>query len=106
MFVIPCPWCGPREQAEFHCGGEAHIARPTDADDAAWAGYLYLLQTGAIAPLWGIDGLRFGMIGMPVSLIAMVVVSLATAPPPKEIQDMVDETRLPSGATILNEQKT
>ena len=46
------------------------------------------------------------MIGMPVSLIAMVVVSLATAPPPKEIQDMVDETRLPSGATILNEQKT
>ena len=42
MFVIPCPWCGPREQAEFHCCGEAHIARPADADDAAWAGYLYL----------------------------------------------------------------
>lgn len=70
------------------------------------AAYLYMLQTGAIDPIWGIDGLRFGMIGMPVSLIAMVVVSLATEAPPKEIQDMVDETRLPTGGTILTEAKS
>ena len=40
MLLIPCPWCGERDVTEFHCGGEAHISRPTDADtidDATWA---------------------------------------------------------------------
>lgn len=44
MFLIDCPWCGEREQHEFHCGGEAGIARPADpdsVDDAAWADYLF-----------------------------------------------------------------
>ena len=49
----------------------------------------------------GLDGLRFGMIGMPVSLIAMVVVSLMTEEPDAETQAMVDEVRIPSGKTIL-----
>lgn len=44
MLLIPCPFCGPRPEIEFRCGGEAHIARP-DAPaaltDAAWAEYLY-----------------------------------------------------------------
>ena len=30
MLLIPCPWCGPRDEIEFHYGGEAHIARPAD----------------------------------------------------------------------------
>ena len=38
---------------------------------------------------------------MPVSLVAMVVVSLMTAAPDKETQDMVDATRIPKGATVL-----
>ncbi|MEM6614907.1 MAG: sodium:solute symporter family protein [Pseudomonadota bacterium] len=63
--------------------------------------YLYLLQTGAIQPILGIDHLRFGMIGMPVSLVAMVVVSLLTPAPSEEVQRMVNETRVPSGSTIL-----
>ncbi|MFI4986950.1 MAG: sarcosine oxidase subunit delta [Alphaproteobacteria bacterium] len=45
MHLIPCPWCGPREEGEFACGGEAHIARPADAaavSDAEWAEYLYM----------------------------------------------------------------
>jgi len=72
--------------------------------------YLYAVQDwdGAagtafplMAPWWGLDNLRFGLIGMPVSLVAMVVVSLLTPAPSKEIQDMVDETRLPSGNAIL-----
>ena len=44
MFLIECPWCGPRSQQEFHCHGEAHIARPKDPDavsDAEWADYLF-----------------------------------------------------------------
>ena len=45
MHLIPCPWCGPREESEFACGGESHILRPADpaaATDAEWADYLYL----------------------------------------------------------------
>lgn len=44
MHLIPCPWCGPREETEFSCGGEGHIARPDPAktDDAGWADYLYM----------------------------------------------------------------
>ncbi|MCG6857560.1 MAG: cation acetate symporter [Salaquimonas sp.] len=65
--------------------------------------YLYMVYTGAMAPWWGIDHIRFGIIGMPVSLVLTVVVSLLTPAPSKEIQDMVDETRIPSGGTILEQ---
>jgi heterotetrameric sarcosine oxidase delta subunit len=40
MLIIPCPWCGPREQTEFAYGGEAHIVRPKDPDalsDEQWS---------------------------------------------------------------------
>ena len=45
MHLIPCPWCGPREEGEFACGGEGHIARPSDPaarSDAEWGDYLYM----------------------------------------------------------------
>ena len=42
MLLIPCPWCGPRNDAEFLGGGEAHVQRPVGSvDDEAWGGYLY-----------------------------------------------------------------
>ncbi|MEQ8356044.1 MAG: sodium:solute symporter family protein [Kiloniellaceae bacterium] len=62
--------------------------------------YLYYVYTGG-APWFGIDHLRFAIIGMPVSLVAMVVVSLMTPAPDAETQAMVDEVRVPSGKTIL-----
>jgi cation/acetate symporter len=65
--------------------------------------YLYMIYTGSMEPWWGIDHLRFGIIGMPVSLIAMVVVSLATEAPDAETQAMVEEVRDPTGPTILAE---
>jgi heterotetrameric sarcosine oxidase delta subunit len=43
MLYIACPWCGPRDEAEFHCGGAAHVPYPRDPhalDDAEWASYL------------------------------------------------------------------
>jgi cation/acetate symporter len=52
-------------------------------------------------PWIGIDHLRFGIIGAGASLIAMVAVTLVTAPPDKETQDMVDEIRIPKGDTVL-----
>ena len=44
MLLITCPYCGPRPEIEFRCGGEAHIARPADPssfDDAAWSAFLF-----------------------------------------------------------------
>ncbi len=68
---------------------------------AAGTWYLYMVYWAGMAPWWGIDHLRFGIIGASASLIAMVVVSLATAAPDKETQDMVDEIRIPKGETVL-----
>ena len=47
MLLIDCPWYGPRDDAEFHYGGEAHIARPTHGatlSDFEWSEYLFLQQ--------------------------------------------------------------
>jgi cation/acetate symporter len=66
----------------------------------AGSAYLWYVEHGG-APWIGIDHLRFGIIGMPVSLIAMVAVSLLTPAPDSETQRMVDEVRVPSGGTIL-----
>ena len=44
MLLISCPHCGPRDEAEFSCGGEAHIARPlaeNSITDAQFADYLF-----------------------------------------------------------------
>jgi sarcosine oxidase subunit delta len=45
MLLIPCPWCGPRDESEFSYGGEAHIVRPPAPEkisDAEWADYLFM----------------------------------------------------------------
>jgi heterotetrameric sarcosine oxidase delta subunit len=42
MLLIPCPYCGEREEVEFSYGGPAHISRPPlSASDREWTGYLY-----------------------------------------------------------------
>ena len=56
--------------------------------------YLYLVRFAGMEPWMGIDHLRFGIIGASVSLIAMVVVSLATEEPDAETQAMVDATEI------------
>jgi len=45
MLIIECPYCGARDEAEFHYGGEAHIVRPenpADLSDEDWAEYLFM----------------------------------------------------------------
>jgi len=64
--------------------------------------YLYMVRWGGMTPWIGIDHLRFGIIGAGASLIAMVAVSLMTAEPDKETQDMVDQIRIPKGDTYLS----
>lgn len=42
MLLIACPYCGPRNETEFVCGGESHVARPgLHASDQVWADYLF-----------------------------------------------------------------
>ncbi len=44
MLRIPCPFCGIRDQVEFQFGGEGHIVRPEQPDQASnaeWADYLF-----------------------------------------------------------------
>lgn len=43
MLLIACPFCGPRTEGEFVCGGEATPRPAADAvlDEAAWAEHLY-----------------------------------------------------------------
>lgn len=71
-------------------------------------GWWYLLAVrnpaewyGIAAPWLGLNDLRFGIVGIAASLIAMVVVSLLTAAPDEETQRMVDEVRIPRGDTII-----
>jgi len=57
MLRIPCPWCGLRDEIEFQCGGQSHIARPAPyhaASDAAWAEYLHFRDNpqGAHCERW------------------------------------------------------
>lgn len=66
--------------------------------------YLYLVKWGGMAPWIGLDDLRFGIVGTAASGIAMIVVTLMTKEPDREIQAMVDEVRVPSGASILGSQ--
>jgi sarcosine oxidase subunit delta len=56
MQVFPCPFCGPRDETEFHYVGEPK-ARPEPAgsvSDAAWADYLWSNANakGAASEIW------------------------------------------------------
>ena len=70
------------------------------------AGTAYLIYVAPVfnggTPWIGIDHLRFAIIGMPVSLVAMVVVTLMTKEPDEETKAMVDEMRIPKGETVLS----
>ncbi|MGW3975806.1 sarcosine oxidase subunit alpha family protein [Streptomyces mirabilis] len=57
MLLIPCPWCGPRDEAEFHYGGQAHVPYPDDPSaltDQEWARYLFFRDNpkGPFAERW------------------------------------------------------
>jgi len=57
MLKITCPWCGERDEVEFHYGGQAHVARPEVPDeigDAAWAEYVFMRDNpkGTFAERW------------------------------------------------------
>lgn len=56
MLLIPCPWCGPRNETEFRPGGEADVHRPApaEASDVQWANYLFMRDNlrGPVRERW------------------------------------------------------
>ena len=57
MLLIPCPYCGERDETEFSYGGEAGIARPVQPatlTDEQWADYLFMRNNprGVWKELW------------------------------------------------------
>ena len=67
MMLISCPWCGPRDETEFHYGGQAHVAHPPDPNaltDAEWAEYLFVRDNpkGPFAERWvhALDDAQWG----------------------------------------------
>ncbi len=57
MLLLTCPWCGPRDETEYHYGGQAHVAYPASPDelsDREWAEYLFFRDNpqGQFAERW------------------------------------------------------
>jgi heterotetrameric sarcosine oxidase delta subunit len=57
MLLLTCPWCGPRDETEYHYGGQAHVGYPEDPaalSDEQWADYLFYRDNpkGPFAERW------------------------------------------------------
>ncbi|MDQ0662640.1 sarcosine oxidase subunit delta [Arthrobacter ulcerisalmonis] len=57
MLLIPCPNCGPRDETEFHYGGQAHVPypeNPNELTDTEWSRYLFYRENpkGIFAERW------------------------------------------------------
>ena len=59
--------------------------------------YLIGTQFGGMELWWGVKNISSALFGLPLCLIVTVVVSLMTPAPSKEMQDLVDSVRIPSG---------
>ena len=57
MLQLSCPWCGPRDETEYHYGGQAHVPYPEDPaalSDEEWSQYLFVRDNtkGVFAERW------------------------------------------------------
>ena len=94
MLKISCPYCGPRDEIEFRCGGEAHIARPLDPEalsDNEWANYVFMRTNpkGNHAERWvHINGCRrwFNAVRDTVTHEFKAIYPMGATPPP----DLID----------------
>jgi sarcosine oxidase subunit alpha len=113
MLLIECPWCGPREETEFSCGGEAHIARPLDPDalsDEQWGYYLFIrknprgAQPGAVVSRAGMPAVVQRQARHPPRTRSRTCTRWARRPPEgKAREDMAPMSqicRLPAGGRI------
>ncbi len=98
-------WLGTASKAQldqFATLKQAWIAAPEAGKAAAWAALDRHAQS--IASWWGVRNISAGLFGIPVGFLAIWIVSLLTAAPSKEVQDMVDATRRPRGDAIMQDK--
>jgi sarcosine oxidase, subunit delta len=61
MLLLTCPWCGPRDETEYHYGRQAHVTYPEDTSalsDEEWGEYLFFRDNprGPLAERWSHSG--------------------------------------------------
>jgi cation/acetate symporter len=66
--------------------------------------YLIGTQYGGWELWWGVKNISAALFGLPVGIVVTVVVSLITPAPSRELQEMIDNIRIPSGETIMQEK--
>ena len=66
----------------------------------------YLIGTQYFAmPLWfGVRNISCGLFGIPAAFIVTYVVSRMTPAPSREMQDFIDEIRIPKGGAVMDKQ--
>ena len=74
--------------------------------------YLVMTQYGAdfdkatpnMELWWGVKNISSAAFGLPVGFAVMIVVSLLTKAPSQQMQDFIEEIRVPRGKTIMEEK--
>jgi cation/acetate symporter len=92
----------PEAAARYQELKAAVAAAAPDAQAAAYKAFDSFAQT--IASWWGIKNLSAAAFGLPVGFGVMIVVSLLTRAPSKEMQDLVESIRIPQGGVIMEEK--
>jgi cation/acetate symporter len=86
--------------------GELQAAVGAAADETAKTAATDALKKfyTAEAKWWGINNVSAALFGLPVNLVVTVVVSLMTPAPSKEMQDLIDNVRIPKGDVVMAEK--
>ncbi len=99
-------WLGTASQAQLANYAKlkaAWMAAPEGAAKlAAWTALDANAQT--IASWWGVRNISAALFGLPIGFLSIFLVSLMTAAPSKEVQDMVDATRRPRGEMLMKDK--
>ena len=80
----------------------AYAAAAPDAQAAALVALDKHAQT--IANWWGVKNLSAAAFGLPVGFVVMIVVSMFTKEPSRELQDFIEEIRVPKGNTVMQDK--
>jgi sarcosine oxidase, subunit delta len=87
MMLLTCPYCGPRDESEFSCGGTTHIVRPPlTATDTEWGEYLFFRDNpkGVLRERWRHAygcGRWFNVARHTVTHEVLAVYAMTEAPP-------------------------
>jgi cation/acetate symporter len=92
----------PEQMTQFAELKAAYAAAAPDAQAAAWTALDKFAQT--IASWGGVKNLSAAAFGLPVGFIVMYVVSKLTQEPSQEMQNFIEEIRIPSGKTVMEEK--